>query len=174
MILWISGISGVGKTTLAKKLYPLLRKKTKNLIWIDGDQFRKIFNNDLKYTLKDRNKNAQRICSFVKFLSINRMNVILSANLTSNKYRKWCKKNLNNYISVYIEANLKNLFKRDIKNIYKNSKKNKNVVGIGIKKVKPTNVDYLIRNNGNKKEFYNEVENIFELIKKKKIKLSKI
>lgn len=174
MILWISGISGVGKTTLAKKLYPLLRKKTKNLIWIDGDQFRKIFNNDLKYTLKDRNKNAQRICSFVKFLSINRMNVILSANLTSNKYRKWCKKNLKNYISVYIEANLKNLFKRDIKNIYKNSKKNKNVVGIGIKKAKPTNVDYLIRNNGNKKEFYNEVQNIFELIKKKKIKLSKI
>ena len=51
--MWISGISGVGKTTLAKKLYPLLKKKTKNLIWIDGDQFRKIFNNDLKYTLKE-------------------------------------------------------------------------------------------------------------------------
>ena len=96
MILWISGISGVGKTTLARKLYKLIKKKTNNVVWIDGDQFRKIFNNDLKYTLKDRNKNAQRICSFVKFLSSQNINIILSANLTSNKYRSWCKKNLKN------------------------------------------------------------------------------
>ncbi len=144
------------------------------MIWIDGDQFRKIFNNDLRYTLKDRNKNAQRICSFVNFLSANKINVILSANLTSNKYRKWCKKNLKNYISIYIESNLKNLFKRDKKNIYNNLKIKKNVVGLDIKKAKPTNVDYLIENNGNKKKFLDEVQNIFKLIKKKKIKLSKI
>ena len=166
MILWISGISGVGKTTLAKKLYNLIKKKTDNLVWIDGDQFRKIFNNDLKYTLKDRNKNAQRICSLVKFLSSQNINIILSANLTSNKYRNWCKKNLRNYISIYIDTSLQNLFKRDKKNIYNNKKIKKNVVGLGIKKNRPTYVDFFLENNSNKKTFLNETKNILKLIKK--------
>ncbi len=166
MILWISGISGVGKTTLARKLYKLIKKKTDNVVWIDGDQFRKIFNNDLKYTLKDRNKNAQRICSFVKFLSSQNINIILSANLTSNKYRSWCKKNLKNYISVYIDSSLDNLFKRDKKNIYNNKKLKKNVVGLGIKKNRPTYVNYFIQNNSNKKAFLGEAKNIIKLVKK--------
>tara|TARA_B100000700_G_scaffold328294_1_gene445673 strand:- start:2622 stop:3131 length:510 start_codon:yes stop_codon:yes gene_type:complete len=166
MILWISGISGVGKTTLARKLYKLIKKKTNNVVWIDGDQFRKIFNNDLKYTLKDRNKNAQRICSFVKFLSSQNINIILSANLTSNKYRSWCKKNLKNYISVYIDSSLDNLFKRDKKNIYNNKKLKKNVVGLGIKKNRPTYVNYFIQNNSNKKAFLGEAKNIMKLVKK--------
>ena len=166
MILWISGISGVGKTTLARKLYKLIKKKTDNVVWIDGDQFRKIFNNDLKYTLKDRNKNAQRICSFVKFLSSQNINIILSANLTSNKYRSWCKKNLKNYISVYIDSSLDNLFKRDKKKIYNNKKLKKNVVGLGIKKNRPTYVNYFIQNNSNKKAFLGEAKNIIKLIKK--------
>ena len=166
MILWISGISGVGKTTLARKLYKLIKKKTDNVVWIDGDQFRKIFNNDLKYTLKDRNKNAQRICSFVKFLSSQNINIILSANLTSNKYRSWCKKNLKNYISVYIDSSLDNLFKRDKKNIYNNKKLKKNVVGLDIKKNRPTYVNYFIQNNSNKKAFLGEAKNIIKLVKK--------
>ena len=166
MILWISGISGVGKTTLARKLYKLIKKKTDNVVWIDGDQFRKIFNNDLKYTLKDRNKNAQRICSFVKFLSSQNINIILSANLTSNKYRSWCKKNLKNYISVYVDSSLDNLFKRDKKNIYNNKKLKKNVVGLGIKKNRPTYVNYFIQNNSNKKAFLGEAKNIMKLVKK--------
>ena len=100
MILWFSGISGVGKTTIAKKTYKILKKNNKNFIWIDGDEFRKIFKNDLKYTLKDRNKNAERICSFVKFISEQNINIILSANLTSNKYRIWCKNNLKDYLNI--------------------------------------------------------------------------
>ena len=64
-IIWITGISGTGKTSLAKYFLKYL----KNFIWIDGDKFRKVFNNDLGYTLKDRNKNAERLINFSKFLS---------------------------------------------------------------------------------------------------------
>ena len=172
MILWFSGISGVGKTTIAKKIYLKLKKKNNNLVWIDGDEFRKIFKNDLKYSLTDRNKNAQRICSFVKFLSNQKINIILSANLTSNKYRNWCKKNLKNYVSVYIDSDFENLFKRDKKNIYNNKKIKKNVVGLSIKKNRPTKVDYFINNNYNKKVFLSELKNIIALIKRKNIKFN--
>ena len=92
MILWFSGISGVGKTTIAKKIYLKLKKNNNNLIWIDGDEFRKVFKNDLKYTLKDRNKNAERLISFAKYLLSQNINLIISANLTSPKYLRKCKK----------------------------------------------------------------------------------
>ena len=49
MIIWFTGISGVGKTTIAKYTYSYFKKKTKNLVHIDGDHFRKMFNNDLGY-----------------------------------------------------------------------------------------------------------------------------
>ena len=67
MIIWFKGISGVGKSTLEKYFYKIKKKKIKNLIYLDGDIFRKLFKNDLGYSLKDRNKNAERICAFVKF-----------------------------------------------------------------------------------------------------------
>ena len=52
------------KTTIAQVL-----KKLKDYIWIDGDKFRKMFNNDIGYSLVERNKNAERIINFVSFLN---------------------------------------------------------------------------------------------------------
>ena len=42
MIIWFTGISGVGKTTLAKYLIKLIETKINNLIHVDGDEFRKM------------------------------------------------------------------------------------------------------------------------------------
>ena len=69
MILWITGISGTGKTTLGKALFNKYKKKNNSTIYLDGDQIRKIFNNDLKYSLNDRNINAERLTKLVKYLS---------------------------------------------------------------------------------------------------------
>ena len=55
MVIWISGMPGTGKSTLAK-YYFNRQKKLKNLILIDGDAFRKAMNNDLGYTLNDRKR----------------------------------------------------------------------------------------------------------------------
>ena len=126
MILWITGISGSGKTTIGKSFFKNFKKNYKNTVFLDGDEFRSLFGNDLKYTLKDRDKNAQRMTSFVKYLSNQKINLIISANLTSQRYRNWCKKNLNNFVQIYIRANLKSLIKRDYKKLYKKALKKKN------------------------------------------------
>lgn len=160
-IIWITGISGTGKTTLAKYFLKYL----KNFIWIDGDKFRKIFNNDLGYTLKDRNKNAERLINFSKFLSDQNYSVIISANLTSVKYKKIIKKKFKNIIHINIDADLDVLKKRDIKSIYK---KAKNVVGkdIKIKKQNKYN-DFNLINNSSKRKFLQTGKNIINIIKKK-------
>ena len=72
-IIWITGISGTGKTTLAKYYLRFLKK----FLWIDGDEFRKLFNNDLGYTLEERNKNAERLINFVKFLNKQKISLII-------------------------------------------------------------------------------------------------
>ena len=160
-IIWITGISGTGKTTLAKYYLKFL----KNFIWIDGDQFRKLFNNDLGYTLYDRNKNAERLINFSKFLFEQNNSIIISANLTSKKYKKIIKKKFKNITHINIDVDFNKLKNRDKKSIYK---KNKNVVGKDIKIRKNLKLyDYEIINNGTKKEFLLYGKKILNKINKK-------
>ena len=57
-----------------------IKNLKKKFIYFDGDQFRKIFNNDINYTLKSRDINAQRLTSLVKYLSDQKIQVLKSIN----------------------------------------------------------------------------------------------
>jgi len=61
MVIWLIGLSGTGKTTLAREVIKGVSKETRNTILIDGDMIREIFGNDLGYSMEDRLLNAQRI-----------------------------------------------------------------------------------------------------------------
>ena len=173
MILWITGISGSGKTTLGKYFFKEFKKKHKNTIFLDGDEFRTLFSNDLKYTIKDRDKNAERMTAFVKYISNQSINLVISANITSQKYRNWCKKNLKNFVQIYIRANIESLKSRDYKGLYKKalSGKIKNVVGVDLPFSDPKKIDLFLSNNGSKKEFLKKVSIIKKFLKKNKIKI---
>ena len=62
MVIWITGLSGAGKTTLAKEIVNQLRKTKKNIIFLDGDELREIFGvNDRKeknFSLEHRRRLA--------------------------------------------------------------------------------------------------------------------
>ena len=173
MVIWITGISGTGKTTLGKYFYSNFKKNYSNTIYFDGDKFRKIFKNDIKYTLKDRNTNASRLTRLVKFLSNQKINIIISANITTYSFRVWNRKNIRNYFEIYISCRKKNLKLRDYKNLYKgiSQKKIKNVVGIDIPFKKPFGSDLYLTNNKTKKIFEKNYYKILKLLKKKKIKI---
>ena len=160
-IIWITGISGTGKTTLAKYYKRFLKK----FIWIDGDEFRKLFNNDLGYTLKERNKNAERLINFVKFLNKQKISLIISANLTSDIKKKGVKKIFKNIFLVQIKTNLNILKKRDKKLIYV---RKINVVGKDIKiRQTFTGYDFLVYNNSTKKKFLYKGDIILKKLKLK-------
>ena len=169
MVIWISGMPGTGKSTLAKYYFNRHKKKLKNLILIDGDAFRKSMSNDLSYTLKGRKKNALRIMKLSKYFSDQKVNVIISANLVFQNYRNWCKKNIPNFLEVYIESKKNLLIKRNKKKILYRLKKN--VLGIDIKVEKPHKPHLIIKNNYSKNFFLKSIKLIDNLIKKKKIKI---
>ena len=173
MVIWFSGISGSGKTTIGKKFFNLLKKKSNSTIFLDGDKFRKLFKNDLGYTLKDRDTNAYRLTRFVDEISKQKINIVVSANLISLNYRKWCRKNIKDYLEIYLVAKKSSLLKRDYKNLYKNALngKLKNVVGIDLPFIRPKGCDMYIKNDATKKNLYSNISKIFTKIDKSNIEI---
>ena len=149
MVIWIIGISGSGKTSLGKCLYKILKKRIKNLVFIDGDIFRNLMGNEIGYSLKERDKNAKRLINFVNFINSQKINVICSANLTSSKNRILVRKKIKNYYEVFLKVPIEILIRnRDYKGLYKKAIKGKikNVVGIDIRKSVPKNSHLIIKN----------------------------
>ena len=59
MVIWIIGLSGSGKTTIGKLIYKSLLKKRKNTVFLDGDEMRAVWGNDLGHKLEGRKENAK-------------------------------------------------------------------------------------------------------------------
>lgn len=173
MVIWISGMPGTGKSTLANYYFKENKRKIKNLIIIDGDDFRKTMNNDLGYTIKDREKNAIRLIKMAKYFSDQKVNVIISANLIFQKYRNWCKKNIVDFLEIYLVTTPQLLIERNRKKKFlkSNNKGKKNILGLDLIVKKPSKPDIVINNNQSKNFFLKNVKLINFEIKKRKLKI---
>ena len=140
MVIWIMGLAGSGKTTLAKLI---IKKIKKDIIHIDGDAIRNIYDERLTHSVKDREINAKRISKLVKYLSDQKKDLVVSVLSNFPKWLKWNKKNLKRYFLIYIKTEKSILLKRKPE-LY--DKKTKNVVGVDIKFNEPLKPDYIIDN----------------------------
>ncbi len=134
MIIWITGLSGSGKTTIAKGLINRLKARIKNLVNVDGDIIRDLFGNDLGFDINSRIKQIKRIQKLCMFLQKQNLIVIVSALYSNNDLLIWNRKNFKNYYEIYLEASLDLLKTRDVKGLYAKFSKGleKNIVGIDI------------------------------------------
>jgi len=153
MIIWLTGLSGAGKTTLAKALYTDTKKKFPNTVWIDGDILRKNFKNTKKYDKKSRIKQYERMIRIAKFCYDQKINVIISVLYFNNFIFKNNRELFKNYYQIYLKADIKDLIKRDSKKIYSKSinKKKPFLVGVDIKWNEPKKSNLVIENFFNKK-----------------------
>ena len=164
-VIWITGLSGSGKTEIAKKLKKKLEFSLKPTIVISGDNLRKIFKLD-GYTYQDRKNYIKQYSKFCKFLSDQNINVIFAVVGLFNFIRKWNKKNLKKYIEIYIKSDLKKIIKFKRKKIYKNYKKN--IVGKDIVAEFPKIPDIVIKN-----DFHTSLENLTNEAFSKVVKIIK-
>ena len=160
MVIWILGLSGSGKSTLARNI--INKAKKINIIHIDGDLIRNIYDKKLGHTLKDREINASRISKLVKFLSDQKIHVIVSVLSNFPKWLLWNRKNLKNYYEIYLKTDFKILKKRKPK-LY--SGKIKNVIGIDLKFNEPKNPNLVIYNSIKKSQIEENTKKILKLIK---------
>lgn len=164
-LIWITGLSGSGKTTIAKKVFQELRKMHTNVIFLDGDDFREILGNDLGYTLKDRIENAKRIHRMCNFLISQDINVICATMSLYKEIHKLNREVFKNYLEVFIECSMEELIKRDQKGLYSKAinRDIDNVIGINIAFDRPTNCDLVVENTELNK-LDEKVQRILELI----------
>lgn len=161
-LFWITGYSGSGKTQISKKIYPRIKKNYGSTILFSGDDIRKIFN--LKgYSYKDRHKIVMKYCKLAKSITNQNVNVIFAVVGMMHSVREWNKKNIKNYVEIYIKSDLKKIIKKGKKRIYHQNKNN--IIGLDIKPEYPKNPHIIIHNNFKKDinyyatELINKIQN---------------
>jgi len=157
ILFWITGLSGSGKTSIAKQIYKSIKKNYGNTIMINGDEIRKIFN--LKgYSYSERKKIGMQYVKLFKKITDQNINVLFAGVVLIEKVRRWNKKNIQNYLEIYIKADLNKIKKKQFKDLYK---KTRNLVGIKIKPEYPKKPDIII---------YNDLKNKIDKLSNKLIK----
>ena len=70
MVLWMYGLSGAGKSTIAAALERELHNEGRFVVILDGDNFRHGLNSDLGFSDEDRTENVRRVAEVAKMLSL--------------------------------------------------------------------------------------------------------
>ena len=143
----VTGVSGVGKTTISQNLLKIINKKFGPTVLINGDDFRKIFNLK-KYDIKSRKKYVFQYAKFCKLISNRGINVILAVVGLFHHIHKWNRKNFENYIEIYIKADINKIKKHDKRKIYLKNK----VFGLDIKAEIPKKPHITIYNDFKKNQ----------------------
>jgi adenylylsulfate kinase-like enzyme len=145
ILFWITGLSGSGKTTLGKKIHKEIIKKYGPTIMISGDDIRKIFKLN-GYEIDERLAITKKYSNFAKYITGQKINIILAVVGMFDAPRKWNRLNITNYIEIYIKSNIKNIIKLKKKKIY-NKKNIGKLIGIDIKPQYPKKPDIIIHNS---------------------------
>ena len=118
-VLWFTGPPGAGKTTLAERLKTILNNNGTGVEILDGDEIRKGLSKDLGFSKEDREKHNERVMFVAKLLSRNGIITLVPLISPYRAVREKARKEIPNFIEIYIKCPLDVLIKRDPKGLYK-------------------------------------------------------
>ncbi|MDO5656501.1 MAG: adenylyl-sulfate kinase [Flavobacteriaceae bacterium] len=151
MVIWFTGLSGSGKSTMANLLESELYKKAKRTYVLDGDNLRFGLNQDLGFNEKDRKENLRRIAEVAK-LFVDAGIIVLAAFITPfEEDRKKIKEIIGeeNFVHIYVNCPLEICEQRDVKGLYAKARAGeiKDFTGINSPFEEPQNNDLIIHSH---------------------------
>lgn len=169
-LIFFTGLSGSGKSTIASALEAKLFKEGIKTYVLDGDNVRNGINRNLSFSPEDRSENNRRIGEISK-LFIDAGVVVLAAFVSPyRKDRNFIKETVDedNFIEVFMNTSLEECEKRDVKGLYKLARKGeiKNMTGISAPYETPLNPNIEILQHTSVQE---DVDYIYSLIEEKLI-----
>jgi bifunctional enzyme CysN/CysC len=164
--IWLTGLSGSGKTTIAQDLENKLHYLGIHTYVLDGDNLRSGINKDLGFSESDRVENIRRIAEISKLMVDAGLVVIVSAISPFKRERNFAKSlfEKNEFYEIYINTPLKECLKRDPKGIYKKSKKISSFNKIGLTGIYEKPLKPFLKIDTSKYSAENSVKMIFNKI----------
>ena len=123
-LLWFTGLSGSGKSTIASALEHKFHEKGFKTYALDGDNIRKGINNDLTFSPEDRKENIRRIAQ-VANLMVDAGVIVLAAFVSPYKKDRENIANIvgnDNFVEIFVNTSLEECEKRDVKGLYKKAR----------------------------------------------------
>jgi adenylyl-sulfate kinase len=116
--LWFTGLSGSGKTTIAKAVAQELLDRGLKVERLDGDIVRESLTRDLGFSKEDRNKNIERVTFVAKLLTRNGVAVLCSFISPYRERRAKSRQEIGEFIEVFVECSVEECANRDVKGLY--------------------------------------------------------
>lgn len=169
LVIWFTGLSGSGKSTIANLVEDQLFKKDIQIFSLDGDNVRTGINKDLGFTEDDRNENLRRIAEVTK-LFIESGTVIVASFVSPLIKDRNLIKNIvgeENFIEVFVNTSLEECERRDVKGLYKKARAGEipNFTGISSPYENPINPDLEIKTEELSKE--KAVDKVIDFLNKR-------
>jgi len=146
-LLWFTGLSGSGKSTVANALDIRLNQDGVSTYLLDGDNIRIGINSDLGFSLEDRNENIRRISEIGK-LFVDAGLITIACFISPLKANRAMVRSTlgEDFIEVFVDCPLEECEKRDPKNLYKKARRGviKEFTGITSPYEKPENPEIVI------------------------------
>lgn len=121
--LWLTGLSGAGKTTLTEILIPELRARGVQVEVLDGDEVRTNLSKGLGFSKEDRDTNIRRIGYVSRLLARNGVGIVTAAISPYREVRDEVRRAIEGdgaaFIEVFVKCPISVLQERDVKGLYK-------------------------------------------------------
>jgi len=148
-VIWITGLSGAGKTTVAQAVARCLRLKGVQPVVLDGDAVRDAVRDP--HTGHDRVSrlaNAYRICRLAKLLADQGHLVLVATMSLFSEIHQWNRKQLPNYLEVYLKVDWESLVARDARGLYSRFDQGNadNIAGLDLEFDEPSEPDLVLEN----------------------------
>ena len=170
-VLWFTGLSGSGKSTIAKQLERRLFELNKHTMFLDGDNLRHGLNGDLGFAPADRQENIRRTAE-VAALGFSHGNLVLCSFISPYAVDREFARSLvqdGRFIEVYVKCNLDVLKRRDTKGLYAKALRGEidNFTGISAPYEEPVNPEIVVETDIDRSEAI--VEKIIDLLQSRGI-----
>jgi len=148
IVLWFTGLSGSGKSTIANEVAYKLHEMGKLSYVLDGDNIRHGLNKDLGFSPEDRDENIRRISEVANLFADSGVIICIAFISPYRRLRDLCRKLIGpgRFFEVFCKASLETCEKRDPKGLYKKARqgKIKDFTGVSAPYEKPENPEILI------------------------------
>ncbi|HVV80677.1 MAG TPA: sulfate adenylyltransferase subunit CysN [Pseudolabrys sp.] len=153
-VLWFTGLSGAGKSTVADLVEQSLTRAGRHTIILDGDNVRHGLNKDLGFTDEDRVENIRRVAEVAKLMVQAGLIVLVSFISPFRSERRMAREMVeaDEFLEIHIDTPLEVCEARDPKGLYKLARAGKlpNLTGIGSAYEKPEHAELVLTADGTK------------------------